>query len=291
MDQDMTRLVLLVLLMSAPPLSAQDAEPKFFESAGVEIAYADEGTGTPVLLLHGFTGSYERHWRATGVIEALRQAGYRVVAMDARGHGRSGKPHETERYGLPMVDDAIRLLDHLGITRAHVVGYSMGGAIANQLLVRHSDRLRTVTLIGAGWEGEAMSGLRDQLLQLAVGLARGDAEALVRAVLGVGDDQATDAEIIALSRALFERNDPQALAAAARQLPQLYDIPGDKLRKTTLPVLAIVGEHDRNVVAARRMAEVVQRMEIVEIPGATHASSVKPAAGLLVLFLNRYRDG
>jgi pimeloyl-ACP methyl ester carboxylesterase len=285
------RLALVVLLAGASVVAAQEIEPRFFNSGGVEIAYVDEGTGPPVLLLHGFTGSYERHWRATGVMEALRQAGYRVVAMDARGHGRSGKPHEPGRYGMAMVDDAIRLLDHLAIPRAHVVGYSMGGAIANQLLVRHPARVRTVALVGAGWEGEDLSGLHDQLFQLAVAFASGDAGALVRAVLGVGDGQPADAEIIALGKALFERNDPQALAAAARQLPLLYDLPGEKLRKAAVPVLAIVGQHDRAVVAARRMAEVVPRMEVMEIPGATHASSVKPAAIPLVLFLNKHRDG
>src|SRR6185503_733917 len=97
------------------------------------------------------------------VMDALEKAGYRVVAMDCRGHGQSGKPHDPGQYGLEMVRDVVRLLDHMQITRAHIVGYSMGGSIATQLLVKHPDRLRTVTLLGAGWAGEDLAAANAQM--------------------------------------------------------------------------------------------------------------------------------
>jgi pimeloyl-ACP methyl ester carboxylesterase len=150
--------VVACLAIVAPARAQQAAQS--FDSNGVQIQYVDKGRGAPVVLLHGFTGSYARHWEAPGVIGALESAGYRVIAMDCRGHGQSGKPHDAGQYGLEMVQDVLRLLDHLHIDRAHIVGYSMGGWIAAQMLVRYPSRVRTVTLLGAGWEGGDTATIR-----------------------------------------------------------------------------------------------------------------------------------
>lgn len=244
----------------------------------------------PVVLIHGFTGSYARHWEAPGVIQALDAAGYRVIAMDCRGHGESGKPHDARQYGLEMVGDVIRLVDHLKIDRAHVVGYSMGGAIASQLLVRQPRRLITVTLLGAGWEGDDLGTLTAQFAALADGFDKKDASPLIRAVTSAGQNGPTADEIAALNASLFARNDAEALAAAARGLLPLYQISADSLRAVSLPVLGIVGEQDVfNLESVKRMAGVVRGMEVVRLPGATHASSVRPAAEPLVAFLNAHR--
>src|SRR4029453_6515858 len=127
-------ITLFAFVLIAAPASPQQSGPASFDSNGVQIQYVDKGRGVPGVLLHGFTGSYARHWEAPGVLDALKTAGYRVIAMDCRGHGQSGKPHDASQYGVEMVHDVVRLLDHLHIDRAHIVGYSMGGAIANQLL-------------------------------------------------------------------------------------------------------------------------------------------------------------
>ena len=260
-----------------------------FDSAGVQIHYVDRGVGDPVVLIHGFTGSYARHWESPGVIAALGAAGYRVIAMDCRGHGQSGKPLRASQYGLEMVRDVVRLLDHLNLERAHVVGYSMGGAVVNQLLVQYPDRLLTATLLGAGWEGEDLGGLTTQMLTLAEGFANEDASALIRGVTASGGDGPTDDEVAALNASLFARNDPHALAAVARSLPALYEIRRDSLRVVVTPVLAIVGEHDSNVEAVNRMADVLADLAVVEIAGASQASSVRPAAEPLVEFLDKHR--
>src|SRR5919106_6950659 len=97
----------------------------YFDSAGARIRYVDHSAGAPVLLLHGFTGSIERSWIETGVLPDLARD-YRVVAFDLRGHGGSDKPRDPRAYDEVGVD-AVRLLDHLEISRAHVVGYSLGG--------------------------------------------------------------------------------------------------------------------------------------------------------------------
>ena len=245
--------------------------------------------GEPVVLLHGFTGSYARHWESPGVIAALTQAGYRVIVMDCRGHGQSGKPTGSGDYGLEMVSDVVRLLDHLDIERAHVAGYSMGGAIVNQLLVGYPGRLRTAMLLGSGWEGENLEALASQMSTLAEGFENRDASALIRGVVGSGGDGPTDAEIAALNASLFARNDPDVLAAVARSLVALYEVTGENLRAVALPVLAIVGEHDSNLEAVTRMAGVMTGLQVVRIPGASHASSVRPSAEPLVRFLDRHR--
>ncbi len=273
--------------MAPPAVLAWQEGAASFDSNGVQIQYRDDGVGPPVVLLHGLTGSYQRHWEATGVIEALEKAGYRVIAMDCRGHGKSGKPHDSNQYGMEMVRDVVRLLDHLGIERAHVVGYSMGGAIANQLLVSYPDRLLTVSLLGAGWEGEDLTVLKSRLLALAEGFEKSDASALIRGVTS-GETKPTDEEVAALNASLFARNDAKALAAAARGLPFLFEIKADQLRATTVPVLAMIGEYDHNLEAVKRMAGVVPALEVVQIPGATHATSVRPSAEHLVTFLDKH---
>ena len=266
----------------------QEGEGESFDSNGVAIHYVDRGSGTPVVLLHGFTGSYERHWERTGVTDALLKAGYRVVGMDSRGHGTSGKPLDSKQYGLEMVRDVVRLLDHLDLERVHVVGYSMGGAIANQLLVGYADRLLTVTLLGAGWEGEDLTDLESQMLALAEGFARGDASVLIRGVTA-GETPPTEEQMKALNASLFARNAPEVLATVARGLPPLFQISADRLRAVKTPVLAIIGEHDHNLESVNRMAAVVPGLEVVQIPGASHATSVRPSAEPLVAFLDKHR--
>ena len=125
------------------------AEESSFDSNGVKIHYYLEGKGEPVLLIHGFAVNAQLQWGLPGIIKALAKD-HRVIALDLRGHGKSGKPTEVKQYGTEMVEDAVRLLDHLKIKKAHVVGYSMGALITGKLLATHPDRLLSATLGGAG---------------------------------------------------------------------------------------------------------------------------------------------
>src|SRR5262245_3919548 len=96
-----------------------------FSSEGVRLNYVDEGEGEPVLRIPGFASNMAANWRDTSWIATLTGAGRRVIALDNRGHGESEKLYAPERYGAPsMAEDALRLLDHLGIARADVMGYS-----------------------------------------------------------------------------------------------------------------------------------------------------------------------
>jgi pimeloyl-ACP methyl ester carboxylesterase len=145
--------VLSLLLTQAPSVRSEE-----FRSNGVRIHYVDEGAGPPVLLIHGFGASLETNWRLPGTIDILKRNGFRVIALDNRGHGRSDKPTRVEDYGLEMVGDAVRLLDHLGIEKADVVGYSMGGMIAMKLMSMHPERVNRVVVGGFGWLREGSRG-------------------------------------------------------------------------------------------------------------------------------------
>ncbi|GBU20114.1 MULTISPECIES: alpha/beta hydrolase [Methylobacterium] len=143
-----------------------------FDSDGVEIAYIDVpatgGTGDPVLLIHGFASNHAVNWVNTAWVRTLTQAGYRTIALDNRGHGQSGKLYDPAQYGSDlMASDARRLLDHLGIERADVMGYSMGARIAAFLTVESPARVRSMMLGGLGMhlvEGKGLpSGIADAL--------------------------------------------------------------------------------------------------------------------------------
>jgi pimeloyl-ACP methyl ester carboxylesterase len=281
-------LIAAVLLGASSGVFAQTGGGGSFSSHGVDIHYLERGRGEPVVLLHGFTGSASRHWESPGVMEALEKAGFRAIAMDCRGHGQSGKPQDASQYGLEMVADVVRLLDHLKIDRAHVVGYSMGGAIVTQMLVRHPERLVSATLLGAGWEGEELHAFRSQMLALAEGFANRDASPLIRAV--TSGQEPSPEQVAALNASLFARNDPQALASAARGMAVLFEVSKDALRGVTLPVLAVVGEKDtHNVESVKRLATVMPKAEIVFIPEADHATSVRPSAAHITAFLDKHR--
>src|SRR5262249_46393948 len=113
--------------------------------------------------IHGFTANVEMNWKVPGIIQGLAK-NYQVIALDNRGHGKSDKPHDPKQYGREMVEDAVRLLDHLKIHKAHIVGYSMGAGITAKFLATHPERFLTATLGGhAGLKEGADTSFYDQL--------------------------------------------------------------------------------------------------------------------------------
>ena len=131
-----------------------------FLSDGLEIAYDVHGDGPPILLIHGFGSSGKVNWLDTGWVDALTGAGYRAITVDNRGHGASRKLYDARLYfAHDMAEDARRLLDHLGVERCPVIGYSMGARIAAFLALAHPDRVDALVLGGMGMN--LVSGLAD----------------------------------------------------------------------------------------------------------------------------------
>ena len=108
---------------------------------GIELNYVEAGSGDPLLLIMGFGGDHLA-WAFQTPVFAQK---YRVIAFDNRGAGQSDVPDVPYTTRM-MADDAAGLLDHLGIERAHVVGVSMGGMIAQELALNHPRRVRSVQL-------------------------------------------------------------------------------------------------------------------------------------------------
>src|SRR5690606_1042836 len=133
----------------APP--TRDAAMPSFLSDNIEIAYEVHGEGDPVLLIHGFGSSGKVNWIDTGWVATLTEAGYQAITIDNRGHGASRKLYDPQLYfARDMATDAVRLLDHLGIARAPVIGYSMGARIAAFMALGHPERVSAAVWGGIG---------------------------------------------------------------------------------------------------------------------------------------------
>jgi pimeloyl-ACP methyl ester carboxylesterase len=200
-----------------------------FNSDSVEIAFDDVGQGEPVLLIHGFASNGRVNWVDTGWVKTLVDGGFRVITMDNRGHGESEKLYNPDLYpAAEMAEDARRLLDHLEIPRAHVMGYSMGARIAAFLTINHPAR------VGAA----VFAGLASRMIT-GVGGGPEIARALEAAsLLDVTDVSARSFRVFAEQT----RGDLKALAACIRS--SRVKITAEMLATIKAPTLVVVGEKD-----------------------------------------------
>jgi pimeloyl-ACP methyl ester carboxylesterase len=143
-------LVTLLAVLVGQAFVARAAADETFDSNGVKINYSVKGKGEPVILIHGFFSSGWINWDLPGV-SALLARDHQVIWLDVPAHGRSDKPTKDEAYGPELVEHVLRLMDHLKIPKAHMVGYSMGGIITAKFLAKHPDRVLSGTLGGMGW--------------------------------------------------------------------------------------------------------------------------------------------
>jgi pimeloyl-ACP methyl ester carboxylesterase len=225
----------------------------------VEIAFLDEGEGEPILLVHGFASSKEFNWVNPGWFTTLKGAGRRVIALDNRGHGQSTKLYDPADYHTErMVDDARALLDHLGLPRADVMGYSMGARIAAFLALAHADRTRSIVLGGLGLH-----------LVDGVGLPESIAEALEAPSLAdVTDPQGRTFRAFADQT----RSDRWALAACIRGSRQV--MARDKAASIQTPTLIAVGTKDPIAGSAEQLAAIIPKAAVLPIPGRDHMLAV-----------------
>jgi pimeloyl-ACP methyl ester carboxylesterase len=221
---------------------------RFQADDGVEIVHdqwpdADPG-GIPVVLHHGFVTDARLNWVATGIVEALCAAGRRVVAVDARGHGRSGTPHEPEAYGeARMAADVAHLVDELGVPTFDLVGYSMG-AVVSLLVAGRDERLRRLAVGGVG-EGILVCGGVDRRAvhndELATALRADDPTSLTGTPAAFRQfADAIGADRLALAA--------QASVAHGEPIP---------LQRITVPTLVLAGRDDELAVEPQRLAEAI----------------------------------
>lgn len=258
--------VSLGLVMLGAGVRAQSFQDTSFESNGIRIRYIEAGSGTPVVLVHGYSRFLESNWINPGVVAALSKD-HRVIAYDLPGHGRSGKPYEPSAY-RDMANDPIRLMDHLGIQRAHLIGYSMGGGIVARLAVTHPERLITAILGGHSgyrdWEADDEKSYEDSARELET-----DVPFRSLASVAVAGVKPTEEQIRSVSAALAAENDVKALAAVRRGgFRGLYNM-REEIAAIRVPLLMIYGSLD-SVGSGKTMQSILPSAKLVVIEGATH---------------------
>lgn len=270
------RIAIAAVLVAVLVCAAQAAEDQYFDSNGVKIHYIIEGQGEPVVLVHGFTGSIPVQWGLPGILPKLAKD-YQVIALDNRGHGKSDKPYDSKKYGPEMVGDVIRLLDHLNIPKAHVVGYSMGGFMTGYMLATYPDRLITATLGGAGWS-QANDTRMSFIGELADSLDAGKGIGPLIVQLTPADrPKPTDEQINSINQMLMLTNDSKALAACIRGMPALA-VPEAKLRANKVPTLCLIGDKDPLKAGVDEMQKVMANLTVEIVKDTDHMTAFRSPA-------------
>jgi pimeloyl-ACP methyl ester carboxylesterase len=230
-----------------------------FHHGPVEIAFAEEGKGDPIVLVHGFASNKEVNWVEPGWFETLTRAGRRVIALDNRGHGASSKLYDPADYRTNLMAADVRaLIEHLGLRWADVMGYSMGARIAAFLALEHPAQVRSVILGGLGYH-----------LIDGVGLPERIADALEAPSLAeVADPQGRK------FRAFAEQtgSDRRALAACIRGSRQTMT--REQVGAIAMPALIAVGTKDPIAGSAEDLAAVMSHARALPIPNRDHMLAV-----------------
>jgi len=230
-----------------------------FQNGAVEIAYLDEGSGEPIVLVHGFASSKQINWVNPGWVSTLMRAGRRVIALDNRGHGQSSKLYDPALYhSAIMAEDVRALLDHLEIERADVMGYSMGARITAYLTVDHPERVRSMILGGLGIR-----------LVEGVGLPESIAHALEAPSLA---DVADPTGRVFRAFAEQTKSDLKALAACIRGSRQTLS--REQAAGIGVPVLVAVGTKDDVAGSAQELAAAIPGAIALDIAERDHMQAV-----------------
>jgi pimeloyl-ACP methyl ester carboxylesterase len=232
-----------------------------FSSDGVDIAFIDDGPrdGAPILLIHGFASNLTTNWVAPLWVKFLTGHGRRVIAMDCRGHGNSAKLYTQDAYGSPlMAEDARRLLDHLSIVRADVMGYSMGARITAFLAMNHPSRVRAAIFGGMG-------------INMVRGLA--GTGPIAHALEADSIDDVTNPTARTFRTfAEATKGDLKALAMCIRSARAV--ISAEMLATIQCPVLVAVGTDDVIGGSATELAAVIPGAQALELAGRDHMRAV-----------------
>lgn len=227
---------------------------------GVRIAYDDVGEGRAVVLIHGFGASRAQNWVAPGWYDTLNGADYRVIALDCRGHGESGKPHEVAAYSEEkMVGDVAAVMKAARVGHVFIMGYSMGGYMTVRFLHSHASFARRAVVAGVGDAYFKRSNEWRVMIADAI-------------VAPPDTDFKTAEEEMFRAFANQPGKDAQALSACMR-------CPRDVLSREELavlktPAIVVCGGEDKVSGAPGPLAEALGNARAVTVPGRDHMLTV-----------------
>lgn len=235
---------------------------------GVRIAYDVVGDGEPVVLVHGFASDRVQNWRAPGWYQTLTDAGYRVVALDCRGHGESDKPHDPKFYGhAKMAADVVAVMEDAGIGHAALMGYSMGGYISMSLLMTRPELFPKVVIAGVG-----ASYLDLSLAAAAVGDP--ERRSMIADALLVEDVSSIKNETARNFRLFAGQPGKDRLALAACMRGNRDVFTKEQLGQTKRPVLVVCGEKDVLTGPPGPLAAAFAYGRAVTVPNRDHMTTV-----------------
>jgi pimeloyl-ACP methyl ester carboxylesterase len=227
----------------------------YAENGGIRIHYQVEGAGPPLVLQHGFTQCLE-DWSECGYVAALR-AGYRVILVDARGHGGSDKPHDEESYTLDRrAADVTTVLDVLGVEKAHFWGYSMGGRIGFGMAKYTPHRIDKLIIASNTPFASDMAGIRQMIRE---GIA-GGGDALIAAF------EKRFGPIADAHAARLRMADLEAYLAAAQDGVAMEDMLGTM----AMPCCVYAGEAEPLFARAKLTSERIPNARFFSLPGLSH---------------------
>jgi pimeloyl-ACP methyl ester carboxylesterase len=270
-----------------------DADDEVFDSNGVKIRYVTEGKGEPVVLIHGWmadSSMWGRDRSGNTKLDTTGASGFQLIALDCRGHGKSDKPHDPEKYGPEMAADVVRLLDHLKLEKAHLIGYSSGAFIAGKVAATHPERVLSVVYAGqaplvAGTKSSDSSEV--EVFAKAVDEGK-DLGSYIFAVTPPGKPKPTEDQAKAIAKFLFDGKDVKAFAAAGRSFKNL-EVTEEQLSKCKAPILFIHGGNESDYVKDRvaTVRKLLGRGEVKIVEGADHMTTLtKPEfASAVIEFL------
>jgi pimeloyl-ACP methyl ester carboxylesterase len=250
------RPAVLTALASAPDRS--------FMRGDVPINYRTIGSGEPVLLIHGY-GDNLMMW--SGFLADSLARDHRVIAMDTRAFGKSGKPAGGTHYGTAMVDDIAALLDQEHVTQAHIVGYSMGALLAARLATTHPERVRTVALL-AGPVFKDSAAARTLLTPWLADARTGKRlQRFVRWVVPT----LPDSMVRMYSDQMYTDGDSAALEGVLDAFPSLT-LDWSAVAQSAVPAVVAVGIDDPLRRYSKALAAAWPKARHIELPGTDHTN-------------------
>jgi len=268
-------LAAIVLVLFAL-ISQARATDGYFDSNGVKIRYVIEGEGQPVVLIHGWMADSSMWGRdKAGNTKLTAGNGLQLIALDCRGHGKSDKPYDPKMYGTEMAEDVIRLLDHLKIKKASLIGYSMGAFIAGKVAATHPERVLSVIYADQAplIVGTPSSG-SDEVEVFAKAVE--DGKGLGPYILNVmPEKKMTLQQANVIAKIMFYGKDVKAFAIAGQSLGKLR-VKLEDLRKCKAPTLFIYGGNESHYVidSVTEARKALGRGDVKVIAGGNHMTTL-----------------